>query len=46
MLVDFGFSHFKADGGYVKSAGGTLDYSSPEKIAVCLSPNITYQTMH
>lgn len=36
MLVDFGFSHFKANGGYVKSAGGTLDYSSPEKTAVCL----------
>ncbi|OWZ50964.1 CAMK/CAMKL protein kinase [Cryptococcus neoformans] len=33
MLVDFGFSHFKANGGYVKSAGGTLDYSSPEKTA-------------
>lgn len=31
VLVDFGFSHFKANGGYVKSAGGTLDYSSPEK---------------
>lgn len=33
VLVDFGFSHFKANGGYVKSAGGTLDYSSPEKTA-------------
>ncbi|WVQ78722.1 hypothetical protein IAT38_000809 [Cryptococcus sp. DSM 104549] len=30
-LVDFGFSHFKPHGGLVKSAGGTLDYSSPEK---------------
>ncbi|EIW66820.1 hypothetical protein TREMEDRAFT_34698 [Tremella mesenterica DSM 1558] len=30
-LVDFGFSHFKPFGGAVKSAGGTLDYSSPEK---------------
>ncbi|ODO04662.1 hypothetical protein I350_05271 [Cryptococcus amylolentus CBS 6273] len=33
ILVDFGFSHFKAFGGLVKSAGGTLDYSSPEKTA-------------
>nr|ODO02471.1 CAMK/CAMKL protein kinase [Cryptococcus depauperatus CBS 7855] len=33
VLVDFGFSHFKCDGGFVKSAGGTLDYSSPEKTA-------------
>ncbi|OCF32299.1 CAMK/CAMKL protein kinase [Kwoniella heveanensis BCC8398] len=32
-LVDFGFSHFKPFGGLVKSAGGTLDYSSPEKTA-------------
>ncbi|WRT65601.1 uncharacterized protein IL334_002546 [Kwoniella shivajii] len=32
-LVDFGFSHFKPDGGLVRSAGGTLDYSSPEKAA-------------
>ena len=35
VLVDFGFSHFKSDGGKVKSAGGTLDYSSPEKVEVC-----------
>jgi hypothetical protein len=34
ILVDFGFSHFKANGGLVKSAGGTLDYSSPEKVSV------------
>ncbi|WVQ74572.1 hypothetical protein IAR50_004173 [Cryptococcus sp. DSM 104548] len=33
ILVDFGFSHFKADGGFVKSAGGTMEYSSPEKTA-------------
>ncbi|WVQ94621.1 hypothetical protein IAU59_001701 [Kwoniella sp. CBS 9459] len=33
FLVDFGFSHFKPIGGFVKSAGGTLDYSSPEKTA-------------
>ena len=33
-LVDFGFSHFKPYGGLVKSAGGTLDYSSPEKAKV------------
>ncbi|WWC87776.1 uncharacterized protein L201_002668 [Kwoniella dendrophila CBS 6074] len=33
VVVDFGFSHFKPNGGYVKSAGGTLDYSSPEKAA-------------
>ncbi|WVF66994.1 hypothetical protein IAT40_001737 [Kwoniella sp. CBS 6097] len=32
-LVDFGFSHFKPCGGWVRSAGGTLDYSSPEKTA-------------
>ena len=39
VLVDFGFSHLKADGGHVKSAGGTLDYSSPEKVIVsaCLN---------
>lgn len=34
VLVDFGFSHFKPNGGLVKSAGGTLDYSSPDKVAV------------
>ena len=34
ILVDFGFSHFKAGGGLVQSAGGTLDYSSPEKVQV------------
>ncbi|ORY29521.1 kinase-like domain-containing protein [Naematelia encephala] len=33
VLVDFGFSHLAVDGEVVKSAGGTLDYSSPEKIA-------------
>ncbi|KAK8861502.1 hypothetical protein IAR55_002323 [Kwoniella newhampshirensis] len=33
ILVDFGFSHFRPHGGSVKSAGGTLDYSSPEKTA-------------
>ncbi|KAK4687402.1 hypothetical protein P7C73_g2725, partial [Tremellales sp. Uapishka_1] len=33
ILVDFGFSHFRPRGGRVKSAGGTLDYSSPEKVA-------------
>ncbi|WWD16589.1 hypothetical protein CI109_101017 [Kwoniella shandongensis] len=33
VLVDFGFSHFRPYGGKVKSAGGTLDYSSPEKTA-------------
>ena len=34
ILVDFGFSHFKANGDKVKSAGGTLDYCSPEKVEV------------
>jgi len=34
VLVDFGFSHFTAEGRMVMSAGGTLDYSSPEKVAV------------
>lgn len=34
MVVDFGFSQFSPDGGRVKSAGGTLDYSSPEKVKV------------
>ncbi|RSH94560.1 hypothetical protein EHS25_004364 [Saitozyma podzolica] len=33
VVVDFGFSHFWPNGGKVKSAGGTLDYSSPEKVA-------------
>lgn len=33
-LIDFGFSHFSAYGYRMKSAGGTLDYSSPEKVAV------------
>ncbi|GFZ42689.1 hypothetical protein JCM24511_00406 [Saitozyma sp. JCM 24511] len=33
VVVDFGFSHFWPYGGKVKSAGGTLDYSSPEKVA-------------
>ncbi|CAD6587454.1 MAG: hypothetical protein TREMPRED_004760 [Tremellales sp. Tagirdzhanova-0007] len=32
VLVDFGFSHFSVDGQKVKSAGGTLDYTSPEKV--------------
>ncbi|OCF58019.1 CAMK/CAMKL protein kinase [Kwoniella mangroviensis CBS 10435] len=32
-VVDFGFSHFRPDGGKVRSAGGTLDYSSPQKAA-------------
>ncbi|WWC68738.1 uncharacterized protein I206_102672 [Kwoniella pini CBS 10737] len=32
-VVDFGFSHFRPNGGYVRSAGGTLDYSSPQKAA-------------
>ncbi|WVR03915.1 hypothetical protein IAU60_000914 [Kwoniella sp. DSM 27419] len=31
-LVDFGFSHFRPEAGLVKSAGGTLEYSSPEKV--------------
>lgn len=34
VVVDFGFSHFSPGGGLVRSAGGTLDYSSPEKVAV------------
>jgi serine/threonine protein kinase len=34
VLVDFGFSHFSPTGGFVRSAGGTLDYSSPEKVMV------------
>ncbi|BEI90243.1 uncharacterized protein CcaverHIS019_0303130 [Cutaneotrichosporon cavernicola] len=33
VLADFGFSQFLPDGGYAKSHGGTLDYSSPEKVA-------------
>jgi hypothetical protein len=37
VVVDFGFSHFWPNGGKVKSAGGTLDYSSPEKVAVSSS---------
>ncbi|WWC60192.1 uncharacterized protein I303_102757 [Kwoniella dejecticola CBS 10117] len=32
-VVDFGFSHFRPNGGFVRSSGGTLDYSSPEKAA-------------
>lgn len=35
-LIDFGFSHFAAYGQVVKSAGGTLDYTSPEKAEVNL----------
>ena len=34
VLVDFGFSHFRVDGRKVKSAGGTLEYTSPEKVVV------------
>lgn len=34
VVVDFGFSHFRPDGGPVRSLGGTFDYSSPQKIAV------------
>lgn len=34
VLVDFGFAHFTPDGGTVKSLGGTMDYSSPEKLNV------------
>jgi serine/threonine protein kinase len=30
-LIDFGFSHFSPYSEFVRSAGGTLDYSSPEK---------------
>ena len=37
VLVDFGFSHFSVDGQKVKSAGGTLDYTSPEKVMVSLA---------
>ena len=33
-MVDFGFSHFNPNGDRMKSAGGTLDYSSPEKVKV------------
>ena len=33
-LIDFGFSHFSPYGQKVRSAGGTLDYSSPEKTEV------------
>ncbi|KAL7419718.1 hypothetical protein Q5752_005634 [Cryptotrichosporon argae] len=33
VLVDFGFSLFWPDRSEVKSVGGTLDYSSPEKAA-------------
>lgn len=33
-LIDFGFSHFAAHNQLVKSAGGTLDYTSPEKAEV------------
>lgn len=34
VLVDFGFGHFNPNRLYVKSAGGTLDYTSPEKVLV------------
>lgn len=37
-LIDFGFSHFAAYGQSVKSAGGTLDYTSPEKAEVSSDP--------
>jgi serine/threonine protein kinase len=33
-LIDFGFSHFAAYGQRVRSAGGTLDYTSPQKVEV------------
>lgn len=31
-LVDFGFSRYNPRGGPVRSTGGTMDYSSPEKV--------------
>lgn len=34
VLADFGFAQFIPDGGQVKSLGGTVDYSSPEKVEV------------
>lgn len=34
VLADFGFAHFKPDGGMVTSLGGTTEYSAPEKLAV------------
>lgn len=34
VLADFGFAHFVPDGGQVLSLGGTVDYSSPEKVKV------------
>jgi serine/threonine protein kinase len=34
ILADWGFAQFVPDGGHVKSLGGTVDYSSPEKVAV------------
>lgn len=37
VLADFGFAHFVPEGGRVKSLGGTVDYSSPEKVKVSLS---------
>jgi len=40
IVVDVGFSHFSPGGGLVKSAGGTIDYSSPEKVVVRL-PSLT-----
>lgn len=41
VLADFGFAHFVPDGGPVTSLGGTVDYSSPEKVAVSSSHNAT-----
>lgn len=40
-LIDFGFSHFAAYGQRVRSAGGTLDYSSPQKIEVSPSSDVS-----
>jgi serine/threonine protein kinase len=34
VLVDFGFAHFTPHRGSVRSLGGTMDYSSPEKLSV------------
>ena len=38
-VIDFGFSHFAGHGQRVRSSGGTLDYSSPQKVKV----NISYE---
>lgn len=37
ILADFGFSHLSPGGKYVKSLGGTAEYSSPEKTKVSWS---------